>query len=448
MKPLCFILMPFGHKPDASGRQIDFDAVYQQIIAPAVVEAGLEPLRADEERSGGIIHKPMFERLVLCDFAVADLTTANANVFYELGVRHAAKRHTTVTLYHQGGAPMPFDVSLLRAMPYAIGPDGMPADAVQDRANLAARLLAARAPSTDSPLYQLLENYPDVGHTKTDVFRDRVEYAQGLKRQLQHIRNSAHGNAEKTGLAQALELGLGRDLDAVEAGVLVDLLLCYRAFDAWDQMIRLSESLPRALRNTVLVREQYAFALNRNGQGAQAEQVLLELIEQHGAGSETYGLLGRVYKDRWQQAVAQGRQMLARGLLDKAIDAYRSGFEADWRDVYPGLNAVSLMECRHPPSPAREALLPVVRYALARRIANGTPDYWDRASELELAILARDPASAEQHLGDALALVREDWERATTLRNLTLVWNARAARGEESPERALVEAALDPSQPF
>src|SRR4029077_6839859 len=59
--------------------------------------AGLLPVRADEEQSGGIIHKPMFERLILCEIAVADLTTANANVFYELGVRHAVKPATTKT---------------------------------------------------------------------------------------------------------------------------------------------------------------------------------------------------------------------------------------------------------------------------------------------------------------------------------------------------------------
>jgi hypothetical protein len=58
---------------------------------PSVVIAGLQPLRADEEVTGGIIHKPMFERLILCEYAVADLTTANANVFYELGVRHAVR---------------------------------------------------------------------------------------------------------------------------------------------------------------------------------------------------------------------------------------------------------------------------------------------------------------------------------------------------------------------
>ncbi|MDH3530674.1 MAG: DUF4071 domain-containing protein, partial [Acidobacteriota bacterium] len=84
-KPLCFILMPFGQKRDASGRTIDFDRVYEDLIKPSIEDAGMEPIRADEEQTGGIIHKPMYERLVLCEFAVADLTTANANVFYELG---------------------------------------------------------------------------------------------------------------------------------------------------------------------------------------------------------------------------------------------------------------------------------------------------------------------------------------------------------------------------
>ncbi len=55
-RPLCFILMPFGRKPDAAGAMIDFDAVYQDLIAPAITEADLDPLCADEEMTGGIIH--------------------------------------------------------------------------------------------------------------------------------------------------------------------------------------------------------------------------------------------------------------------------------------------------------------------------------------------------------------------------------------------------------
>src|ERR1700757_2479509 len=126
--PLCFVLMPFGKKPDTTGVMIDFDAVYKELIAPAIKEAGLESIRADEEMAGGIIQKPMFERLILCPFAVADLTTANANVFYELGVRHAVRPWSTVALFYSGGARLPFDVADLRALPYKLTSAGTPAD--------------------------------------------------------------------------------------------------------------------------------------------------------------------------------------------------------------------------------------------------------------------------------------------------------------------------------
>ena len=77
--------------------------------------------------TGGIIHKPMFERLILCDYAVADLTTANANVFYELGVRHAVRKPwSTLLLFAEGGSQLPFDVAPLRALPYQLTPGGTP----------------------------------------------------------------------------------------------------------------------------------------------------------------------------------------------------------------------------------------------------------------------------------------------------------------------------------
>src|SRR3954468_10375344 len=117
-RPLCFVLMPFGVKRDpVTQASIDFDAIYSKAIRSAIDEAGMEPVRADEERTGGIIHKPMFERLLLCDFAVADLTTQNANVYYELGVRHAARPATTLAIFasHQR---LPFDLNYLRSMPY------------------------------------------------------------------------------------------------------------------------------------------------------------------------------------------------------------------------------------------------------------------------------------------------------------------------------------------
>src|SRR4029077_16365760 len=104
--------------------------------APAIEEADLEPIRADHEVVGGLIHKPMYERLILCQYAVADLTTANANVFYELGLRHAARPGSTVLLFSKDGKQLPFDVGPLRAIPYELGPGGTPLNVESAKAAL------------------------------------------------------------------------------------------------------------------------------------------------------------------------------------------------------------------------------------------------------------------------------------------------------------------------
>lgn len=64
---------------------VDFDAVYRELIAPAIAAAGMETLRANAEATGCGVHKPMFEYLIFYDFAIADLTGTNTNVFYAEG---------------------------------------------------------------------------------------------------------------------------------------------------------------------------------------------------------------------------------------------------------------------------------------------------------------------------------------------------------------------------
>src|SRR3984893_8825090 len=177
-KPLCFVLMPFGQKTDAVGVMVDFDAVYRDLIMPAIEEAGMEPLRADEEMTGGIIHKPMYERLILCEYAVADLTTANANVFYERGIRHAVRPRRSALLL-AGLSRLPFDVAPLRAMPYKLTATGQPDDVDAAKTALVERLrdaqnkAAKEGADIDSPLFQLVEGFPRVidqlDHIKTDV---------------------------------------------------------------------------------------------------------------------------------------------------------------------------------------------------------------------------------------------------------------------------------------
>jgi hypothetical protein len=434
-RPLCFVFMPFGKKPDDAGGTIDFDAVYKEMIAPAIEAAGMQPLRADEEMKGGLIHKPMFERLLFCEYAVADLTTANANVFYELGIRHAARPWSTVPIY-AAGSRLPFDVAPLRAVRYKLGPNGKVAEPKDTRAVIEERLNWARDAVTDSPIFELVEDFPNVDRMKTDVFRNQVEYSTAVKASLTEARNEQDIEAMRK---------IERDLEPIntqEAGIVIDLFLSYRAVRAWEDMIALTEKMASPLAETVIVQEQLALALNRSKYGERAERVLLNLLERRGPSSETYGILGRVYKDRWENARKNGQQLLARGLLRKAIDAYLKGFEADWRDAYPGVNAVTLMEVAEPLDPRREELLPVVSYAVKRRIEAGEPTYWDHATLLELAVLTKDEQGASNALADALASIPGSWKRESTAFNLRLIRQTRENRGEEIGWMIEIEEAL------
>jgi len=447
-RPLCFVLMPFGIKKDpGGGPDIDFDRIYEQGIRPGIEAADMDPIRADEERLGGIIHKAMFERLLLCDYAVADLTTANANVFYELGVRHAVRPATTIATFATS-QKIPFDVNFLRALPYDLGSrnrfggeEGKKLKFVLSNRLQGLRREAERGPTVDSPLFQLLNGYeaPDIARLKTDIFRDQVQYAVDIKNQLTEARDRRDANTLFR-IEKELE-----PFDSVEAGVLVDLLLSYRALQDWDRMIDLYQKLPAVLQRSVLVREQFGFALNRTGNRTQALRVLEGIVYEQGPSSETCGLIGRVYKDQWVEQTHEGDELTARGFLDKAIDAYVAGFEADWRDAYPGINAVTLLDIRGDDASLQQKseLLPVVRFAVIQRIRSSSPDYWDYATLLELAVLDNDSVTAKQHLGSALSSVREPWEPATTANNLHLIRDARSRRSRTEDWLGEIIAALE-----
>lgn len=449
MKPLCFVLMPFSKKKDpATGLDIDFDRIYEAAIRPGVEAAEMEPIRADEERTGGIIHKPMFERLLICDYAVADLTTANANVFYELGVRHAVRPATTLSLFasHQ---QLPFDVNFLRALSYGLGVGNRfgEGEQAQLRDALCRRLeelksLQAIQAVTDSPVFQLLERYqaPDIAGLETDVFRQRAQYAAGMKSDLARARD-----IRDAGRLQEIQRNLG-PLQDVEAGILVDLYLSYRAVEDYERMIALYEDMPVALRHSVLAREQLGFAYNRLGRRDEALRILEQVLEEQGPSSETCGLIGRVYKDRWAEATGRDERFAAEGYLDRAIELYRMGFETDMRDPYPGINAVTLLDIKGTPEAGsiQAELLPVVRFAVKRRLRSTQPDYWDYATLLELAILADDTEEAGKCLSSALTHVRETWEPRTTANNLRLIRDARKSRGVAVSDWEPMIAALDP----
>jgi tetratricopeptide (TPR) repeat protein len=435
--PLCFVLMPLGRKAASGGGVVDFEDVYNLLIAPAVREADLEPLRAEKDPTDGIIHKPMFERLILCPYAVADLTLANANVSYQLGVRQAVRPQSTVLLFAEG-ARQPLDVEHFPTIQYRLDGPRLAAEHIDDAKAVIVKVLReARTRSKQKPIFEILDYIPEpiVDHTRTDVFRERIDYSQSLKSRLAEARRIG------VDAVRASERDLG-SLDDVESAVLVDLMLSYRAVEAYGDLIALIEKMPLPLADTAVVQEQLGFALNRLKKREQAESVLLKVIERRGPSSETYALLGRVYKDEWEDARNAGDTSRARQLLEKAIDAYLKGFETDWRDALPGVNVVTLMELRDPPHPSRTAILPVVRYTVERKIAKGKPDYWDYASLLELAAVEMNETDARNALQKARLLVRETWEPKTTQRNLRLLRETRERRGVLQSWMLEVEKAL------
>ncbi len=425
--PLCFVLMPFGRKTDAAGRVTNFNSVYQKLIAPAVEQAGLEPIRADEEKIGGTIHKPMFERLMLCHYAVADITGANPNVFYELGIRHALRPSSTVVLF-VAGTVIPFDIALVRGISYRTDGAGEPVDPQGPMQAITEHLRAAREnPHSDSPIFQLLDDMPhqQIDHSKTDVFRQQVDYSKKYKARLSAAVRAGPEAVQAIATEPALH-----NLNEVETGVVVDVFLSLREVKAHAAMIALYERMPPPLQRAKMMREQLGFALNREGRFEEAEALLKQVIAEFGPSSETNGLLGRIYKDRWEIARDQGRPE-ARSLLRRAIDTYLEGFQADWRDAYPGINALTLMERQDKPDARREQILPVVRYSASRK-AQINPDYWDYATLLELAVLADDREDAHDKLSEATAAECSAWMLESSARNLALIREAREARDQDA----------------
>lgn len=429
LPPLCFVHMPFGKKlSNNSDLLINFDAIYSNLIAPTVTESGLEPIRADEEIAGPIIHTLKYKRLILCEFAVVDLTTANANIFYELGVRHAVRPWSTVLLYAKGFGRLPFDVTSFRPITYDLDEEGLPRHSEFIKSRLVERLHYVKENMlVDSPMFQLLEGYPDINHINTDVFREQLRY---------HVQSSAIikkqiADARKQGKEALISLEKGLNFYSITAfDVIIEIFLSYRAVNAWEEMINLVQKMPSFLTDTVMIQEQLALALNRNGKGEEAERVLLDLLERRGPSSETYGILGRVYKDRWETAYRNGDEILDTSLLDQAIEAYLNGFHADWRDAYPGINAVVLMEIKEPPDSRQLQIIPIVKYSVERRIDKGKPNYWDYATLLELAIIDKDRESSFNILAKTVSLLQEKWEGETTLRNLCTIRKAREKRRE------------------
>ncbi|MEX2215132.1 MAG: hypothetical protein WD768_13440 [Phycisphaeraceae bacterium] len=113
----CFVISPIGE--EKSPERLRSDEVFELIISPAAEGHGLKPFRADQMlTSGRQITSEVISQLLTARVVVADLTGPNANVFYELGIRHSAQ--LPVILLAEAGAPIPFNVHGLRVITYSL----------------------------------------------------------------------------------------------------------------------------------------------------------------------------------------------------------------------------------------------------------------------------------------------------------------------------------------
>src|SRR5271157_5020277 len=122
-KPICFMIMPYGRKSTQAevGRgvpEIDFNALWDRAFAPTIIALGYEPVRADQD-VGALIITQMIERLYFADLVLADMTIPNGNVYYEVGLRHAAKDVGCVLLAADWSKAL-FDVAQLRTLRYPL----------------------------------------------------------------------------------------------------------------------------------------------------------------------------------------------------------------------------------------------------------------------------------------------------------------------------------------
>jgi hypothetical protein len=105
----CFVMMPFGDW---------FDRYYQEIYVPAIKEAGFEPVRADELFTTGSVVEQIWEQIQKSSVLLADVSEKNANVFYELGLAHAACKPAVLAAGQL--EDVPFDLRHLRVIIYDV----------------------------------------------------------------------------------------------------------------------------------------------------------------------------------------------------------------------------------------------------------------------------------------------------------------------------------------
>lgn len=429
--PHAFVVMPFGRKQGADGRWYDFDSIYNDLIRPALETAGFESFRADEESVSGDILTDMFQELLLADLVIADLSIDNANVFYELGVRHALRKRGLVHI-QSGRSYMPFDIFNVRTIPYHTDKNGRPDPAHLEKDRQAITKITRETWASDldrvhSPIFNLLDGLsePDRKTLRTPLatgfwreyneWRERVTIAQRQKRLgdilllTEEISNPLI-KEEAIGEAGRALRGMGRHELALQ------------------QYRRGLDINPR----NANFRRQEAFHLNRLNRTDEAIVKLENLLKDAPNDTEAISFLGRIYKQMWMETwdnERNGKKRIkeateASHWLVKSIDTYLEGYRINQNDYYPGINALTgsvIMDylaqynglVDDPDVLAIRENLPkiqgAIHFALESTTQKNESDYWALVSLAELEVsIANDSKRVTRAYKRALTAARKN----------------------------------------
>lgn len=323
-----FIIRPFGIQGG-----VDFDAVERQLIGPALDRLHASGRTTIDILKQGNIRVDMFQRLLTADLVVADLSIHNANVFYELGIRHALRDKRTFLL-RANIDKYPFDLQTDR---YFVYNEANPAECLE--AFIAALRQTLDSEDQDSPVFKLLPDLAVQDRARFLIvppgFREEVERAVAARQRgdLRLLAAEARGfEWESEGLRV-----VGRaqfNLKAYEA-----------ARETWETVREFDE---RDLEANVQLGTVYQ-KLNDLTRSDHALQRALDRKDLARAQrAEVHALLGRNAKVRWKAAWSgvakdsQRSQALRSAFLDDCLAAYASAFNQDLNHFYSGVNALAM----------------------------------------------------------------------------------------------------------
>jgi tetratricopeptide (TPR) repeat protein len=411
------MVMPYGRKPTQAepGKgpvEIDFNALWDRAYVPVIKALGYEPVRADQD-TGALIITQMLERLYFADLVLADMTIPNGNVYYEIGIRHAARPNGCVLLGADWSHQL-FDVAQMRTVRYPLPEGEITEETAKGIREAIAQVIPALADGL-SPMHQSIVGYPDAVQPETaTTMKDQMANLAAFQGQVRAVR--AAPRAERMARAQALVEQCGKG--PMKSNVALALLLLLRdsadtAAD-WGTVVTFIDGLPADLRSLHEFTEQRALALSNAGQLLEAIAALGALVDSAGPTQERLGLLGGRYARLARAATDPADRQRA---LAQAIDHYERGMELDLNEYYCASNLPRLYRQRKRKGDEERAqnVLRAVIAACERAKRRNAADPWLRATLLGAAFDASDADKAEELADEVEAEGAARWKLESVL---------------------------------